>query len=208
VADLAIDLAITRGGRTFAVKLACAPGITCVMGPSGAGKSSLLGALAGLVDARGTIVLGDAVWLDTARRIAVPPHARRVAYVLQGLALFPHMSVQQNVEYALADLPRDARAPKATELLARVGAAALAARRPRTLSGGEAQRVALARALARRPQLVLLDEPFSALDRALRAQLVALVTSLASELAVPILHVTHSDDEAAQLGGAIVTLDP
>ena len=125
--------------------------------------------------------------------------------MFQGLALFPHMTAlpQRRVRHA-----RRRRSPSAAErarkLLERVGVEHLAKRRPRTFSGGEAQRVALARALARSPQLVLLDEPFSALDRDLRAQLIALVRDLAGELGVPIVHVTHSVAEARQLADQVL----
>jgi molybdate transport system ATP-binding protein len=208
VTDLAIDIELARGEFTLAAELRCPPGITCVMGPSGSGKSTILAVLAGLaVPDRGRVALGDQVWFDRARGIERPVHQRRLAYVFQGLALFPHMSAQRNVEYGMQDLPRAERPAKAQALLDRVGVGLLAKRRPRTFSGGEAQRVALARALARRPQLVLLDEPFSALDRDLRAQLTALVRELAGELKVPIVHVTHSVAEARLLADQVVRLD-
>ncbi len=210
-AGLVAELAVRRDDFELALTLRCPPGITCVMGRSGSGKSTMLGILAGLaLPDRGTITLGDEVWLDRARGIAVPVHHRRLAYVFQGLALFPHMSALHNVTYGMhgdAGVPRHERAAKAQELLDRVGVGHLAKRRPRTFSGGEAQRVALARALACSPKLVLLDEPFSALDRELRSQLVALVRDLASELAVPIVHVTHSVAEARQLADRVVQLD-
>lgn len=200
MAELVADVELARGDLRLAVKLRCAPGITCVMGRSGSGKSTLLHILAGLTSPdRGSIALGDEVWLG--QGVDVPVHHRQLAYVFQGLALFPHMSALQNVMYA--NQSRD----EAQALLDRFGVGALAHRRPRTFSGGEAQRVALARALARSPKLVLLDEPFSALDRELRAQLVALVKELATELAVPIIHVTHSDDEARALTDHIVVMD-
>lgn len=195
-------------GFAVDVELACPPGVTCLMGPSGSGKSTILAVLAGLQrPARGRVALGEEVWLDLARGIDVPVHARRLAFVFQGLALFPHMTALANVEYGMREVPRPERAARAAALLARVGVAHLAGRRPRTFSGGEAQRVALARALARSPQLVLLDEPFSALDRELRAQLIALVRELAAELAVPIIHVTHSVAEARQLADQVIRLE-
>jgi molybdate transport system ATP-binding protein len=117
------------------------------------------------------------------------------------------MSALHNVAYALYELPRAERVTKAQALLERVGVGHLAARRPSTFSGGEAQRVALARALARSPRLVLLDEPFSALDRELRGQLVGLVRELVVELGVPMVHVTHSIAEARQLADRVVRLD-
>jgi molybdate transport system ATP-binding protein len=208
VPDLVASFVVRRGEFSVDVALRCPPGITCVMGRSGSGKSTILSVLAGLaLPDRGTIALGDEVWLDRARAIDVPVHHRRLAYVFQGLALFPHMSALHNVTYGMRDTPRAERASKARALLERVGVGALATRRPRTFSGGEAQRVALARALACSPKLMLLDEPFSALDRGLRAQLVALVKDLAAELAVPVVHVTHSVAEARQLADHVIQLD-
>jgi molybdate transport system ATP-binding protein len=208
VADLVASIELARGEFKLAVELQCPPGITCVMGPSGSGKSTILAVLAGLaVPDRGRIALGDDVWLDRARGIAVPVHERRLSYVFQGLALFPHMSALHNVGYGLDELPRAEREARALALLGRLGVGHLARRRPRTFSGGEAQRVALARAIARAPRLVLLDEPFSALDRELRAQLIALVRELVAELGVPMVHVTHSVAEARLLADQVVRLE-
>ena len=205
---LLATIRLRRGEFALDVDLDCPPGITCVMGPSGSGKSTILAVLAGLaVPDAGRIALGDEVWLDRARGVEVPVHARRLSYVFQGLALFPHMTALGNVAYGLHDRQRHDRPDRAQALLDRVGVGHLARRRPRTFSGGEAQRVALARALARSPKLMLLDEPFSALDRELRAQLVSLVRDLAKDFAVPIVHVTHSIAEARQLADQIVRLD-
>ena len=208
MADLVAKFAVRRGEFGVDVDFRCPPGITCVMGRSGSGKSTLLSVLAGLaVPDRGTIKLGDEVWLDRDRGICIPVHHRRLAYVFQGLALFPHMSAIHNVTYGMRETPRAERASKAQALLDRVGVGHLAKRRPRTFSGGEAQRVALARALACSPKLVLLDEPFSALDRELRTQLVGLVRELAPELGVPVVHVTHSIAEARLLADRVIQLD-
>jgi molybdate transport system ATP-binding protein len=197
-----------RGDFVVDVELVFPPGITCVMGPSGSGKSTVLAVIAGLAEPdRGRVALGDDVWLDRDRGLAVPVYKRRLAYVFQGLALFPHMTAQRNVEYGMAHRPRADREARAKRLLDRVGVGHLAARKPRTFSGGEAQRVALARALARDPQLVLLDEPYSALDRDLRAQLIGLERELAGELGVPIVHVTHSVIEARKLADQVVRMD-
>jgi molybdate transport system ATP-binding protein len=197
-----------RGDFIVDVELACPPGITCVMGPSGSGKSTVLAVIAGLAEPeRGRVVLGDEVWLDRDRAVAVPVYRRKLAYVFQGLALFPHMTALRNVEYGMPQRPRHDRTARAKQLLDRVGVGHLAARKPRTFSGGEAQRVALARALAREPQLVLLDEPYSALDRELRAQLIGLERELAGELGVPIVHVTHSVVEARKLADQVVRMD-
>jgi molybdate transport system ATP-binding protein len=202
----AIQLA--RGGFALDVELDCPPGITCVMGPSGSGKSTILAVLAGLVvPDTGRVALGDEVWLDRARGVGVPVHLRRLAYVFQGLALFPHMSALGNVSYGMPEVARRDRLAKAQALLDRVGVGYLAKRRPRTYSGGEAQRVALARVLARSPKLMLLDEPFSALDRELRAQLTSLVRELVAELGVPLVHVTHSVAEARLLADQVVRIE-
>ena len=195
--------------RRLDVTIAVPPGITCVLGPSGAGKSTLLAAIAGLIhpDA-GRIALGDDVWFDAGRRVDLPAHLRRVAYVFQSLALFPHLDAIGNVCYGMArDQPRAARRDRAGALLAKLSVGHLAHRRPRTYSGGEAQRVALARALAMDPQVILLDEPFSALDRSLRVQLAGLVRGLVDELGVPMVHVTHSIGEARALADRVVRIE-
>ncbi|MBA3819777.1 MAG: ATP-binding cassette domain-containing protein [Deltaproteobacteria bacterium] len=208
MADLTATIQLSRGDFALDVELACPPGITCVMGPSGSGKSTILGVLAGLaVPDRGRVMLGDECWLDRARNIAVPVHQRRLAFVFQGLALFPHMTALANVEYGMHHLPRAERSVKAHALLERVGVGHLARRRPRTFSGGEAQRVALARAIAHAPKVVLLDEPFSALDRDLRAQLTSLVRELVAEIGVPLVHVTHSVAEARLLADQVVRVE-
>jgi molybdate transport system ATP-binding protein len=205
---LEATISLRRGEFSLDVELACPPGVTCVMGPSGSGKSTILAVIAGLARPdRGRVVLGGEVWLDVERSIDVAVHARRLSYMFQGLALFPHMTALGNVEYGMHDLPRAERAAKARALLERLGVSHLANRRPRTFSGGEAQRVALARAIARRPRLVLLDEPFSALDRELRLQLISLVRELVAELGVPLVHVTHSIAEARQLANQVIRIE-
>lgn len=209
MAELVAKIRLARSSEfALDVELACPPGITCVMGPSGSGKSTLLAVLAGLqLPDRGRVAIGDEVWLDREAGVEVPVHRRRLSYVFQNLALFPHMSAQHNVEYGMRHVPRAERGVKARALLERVGVGYLAKRRPRTYSGGEAQRVALARALARSPRLVLLDEPFSALDRDLRAQLTALVRELVAEAQVPLVHVTHSVSEARTLADQVIRIE-
>lgn len=207
---LAVEATVERasGGApfSFAIATTFARGITCVLGPSGAGKSTLLGVISGLVaPTRGRVALGDEVWVDTAARVRVPIERRHVAYLFQSLALFPHLDAVGNVAYALVPHTERAHRPaRALELLARVGVAHLARRRPATYSGGEAQRVALARALAMRPRVILLDEPFSALDRELKLPLIALVRSLVVEAGVPAIAVTHSIGEARGLADRVI----
>jgi molybdate transport system ATP-binding protein len=209
VAELVAKVALKRSAEFgLDVELQCPPGITCVMGPSGSGKSTLLAILGGLqLPDTGRVAVGDEVWLDRSAGIEVPVHKRRLSYVFQGLALFPHMTALGNVKYGMHHLPAAERADRAMALLKRVGVTHLAHRRPRTFSGGEAQRVALARALARAPRLVLLDEPFSALDRDLRKQLTELVRELIAEAKVPLVHVTHSVAEARLLADRVVRID-
>ena len=162
-----------------------------------AGTGPIHQVIAGLVrPSRGRIALGADVWHDDGER--VPAHRRGVAYVPQSLALFPHKSVLQNVMFGIAGARAD-REKRALEMLERMHVVGLALRRPSSLSGGEAQRVALARAFATSPRVVLLDEPLSALDRSLRAELVAQLGNFARELGVPFVHVTHERREAEAL---------
>ena len=154
-----------RGSFHLEVECAFASDWTVVFGPSGSGKSTLLRLLAGLDrPARGRIALDTRALTETAIGLHLPPGRRHTALVAQQPALFPHLSVAANVAYGLRSLNRSARTVRVEEMLALAGATDLAGRRPQDLSGGEAQRVALARALAPAPRLLLLDEPFSALD--------------------------------------------
>jgi molybdate transport system ATP-binding protein len=209
MSGLVAQLAVKRAEFSLDVELACPAGITCVMGPSGSGKSTILSLVAGLaLPDTGRVELDGAVWLDRAKNVSVPTHQRQLAFVFQNLALFPHMTAVRNVMYGMPrELDHPTRLAKAEALLDKVGVGHLARRRPRTFSGGEAQRVALARAIARSPKLVLLDEPFSALDRDLRAQLTALVRELVAELAIPMVHVTHSVAEARLLADQVVRIE-
>lgn len=215
-ASLLVRVALAREGRAAArdsfsldVALDAPPGFTILSGPSGAGKSTLLGAVAGFHrPTRGRIALGDETWFDADRGIDLAPERRRVAIVFQSLALFPHMTATQNVAYGMArSLDRSARRALAVALLERLRVAHVAHRKPPTFSGGEAQRVALARALANNPRVVLLDEPFSALDAALRRDLAAEVREILRGLNVPVLIVTHQPDEARREGDRLVTLE-
>jgi molybdate transport system ATP-binding protein len=214
---LQVRVALARaGGRraapdpfTLDVSFEAPAGFTILSGPSGSGKSTLLGTIAGLVEpTRGRVSLGRDTWFDAERGIRVAPQRRRVAIVFQSLALFPHMTAMQNVAYGTArPLDRAARKARAAALLERLRVAHLAERRPPTFSGGEAQRVAVARALATEPRVVLLDEPFSALDPVLRRELAAEVREILRELAVPVVFVTHQPDEARAPGDRLVRLD-
>jgi molybdate transport system ATP-binding protein len=148
------------------------------------------------------------VWFDAASRVDRPVHQRKVAFVFQSLALFPHMTAVGNVIYGMDRETSDAeKHARAIALLGRLRVGHLVDRRPSTFSGGEAQRVALARAFAMKPRIVLLDEPFSALDRDLRNELVADVRAFVGELGVPMVHVTHHRGEARALGDRALLID-
>jgi len=190
------------------VGLDCAPGeVTALVGPSGSGKSTILRAIAGHYRARaGRVAVGGQVWFDASARIDVPPHARRAGLVFQSYALFPHMSAAANVAAALGHLPAAERPARARALLALVHLAGLESRLPAELSGGQQQRVAVARALAREPEALLLDEPFSAVDRATRERLYRELAEMRRRLAMPVVLVTHDLDEALMLADRVVLL--
>ncbi|MGD9573154.1 MAG: ABC transporter ATP-binding protein [Thermoleophilia bacterium] len=166
------------------------------MGPSGAGKTTVLRAIAGAVrPSEGRIALGDRALFDRDARIDLPPEERRVGYVFQEYALFPHMTVRQNVGFAGGG--------RVDELLDRFGIAHLAGARPKALSGGERQRVGLARAIAADPHVLLLDEPLSALDAHTRDRVRGELHDLLGELGLPALLVTHDFDDAAALADRV-----
>jgi molybdate transport system ATP-binding protein len=190
------------------VDLECAPGeVLALVGPSGSGKSTILRAIAGLIGAReGRITCGGSAWLDTQRGIRASPQSRRVGIVFQNYALFPHLSALANVMESLGELPPGERERRARELLDRVHLAGLEARLPAALSGGQQQRVAVARALAREPNVLLLDEPFSAVDRATRERLYRELAELRRDLAMPVILVTHDLGEAMMLADRMCVL--
>ena len=186
--------------RSFELELSLEVGSTlALVGPSGAGKTTVLRAVAGLVRPEsGRIAVDDDVFFDGERGIDLPPERRSVGLVFQEYALFPHMTVRQNVEYA--------RRHAADEYLERFRIAHLEDARPHQLSGGERQRVALARALARDPAVLLLDEPLAALDAHTKAQVRHELAELLRELELPTLLVTHDYEDAAALAGQVGVL--
>ena len=183
-------------------------GITVLFGRSGSGKTTALNCVAGLLapDA-GRIRVGDRVLFDAERNVNVPVARRRVGYVFQNLALFPHLTAEQNVTYGLSCLEASARRSRARAILEQFRIAHAARRRPAQLSGGERQRVALARSLVIEPQVLLLDEPLAALDLPTQSQLIADLRSWNREHPIPILYVTHSQREAFALGERVVVLE-
>ncbi len=188
--------------RRFAVAadLTVGPETVAVVGPSGAGKTTLLRAVAGLERPRaGRIALGDEVWFDADAGIHLAPERRAVGMVFQDYALFPHMTVLGNVRFGGTD--------GAEQLLERLGIAHLATARPGELSGGERQRVALARALARRPRVLLLDEPMAALDPHTRGAVRDELRTTLAALALPTLLVSHDFADAAALAARVAVIE-
>lgn len=188
--------------------LSCAPGeLLALVGPSGSGKLTLLRCIAGLhTAADGAIRCNGDTWFDAAAAINRPVQARRVGFVFQSYALFPHLTAQENVVAALGHLPADGRLVRAHELLARVHLDGLEQRKPAALSGGQQQRVAVARALAREPAVLLLDEPFSAVNQVTRRKLQQELARLRADLNIPMLLVTHDLDEARMLADRMTIL--
>ncbi|WP_374438117.1 ATP-binding cassette domain-containing protein [Inhella sp.] len=211
--ELALHTALREGARQFQldVELASSAAVLGFYGPSGAGKSLSLQAVAGLLPLqRGRIVVQGECWFDSARGIRRAVPERRVGYLFQHYALFPHLSVRANVGFGLTRwYQRLSRADgeRVDELLAAFGLSELAHARPDRLSGGQRQRVALARALAARPSLLLLDEPFAALNPMLRAQLRAELKRVRAQFGVPALLVTHDVDDLLALADEAYLFD-
>ena len=201
-------LGTTRSSFVLDVAIESPPGITIVFGPSGAGKSTLLDCIAGLLRPDdGRIEIDGEVLLDVERRVDVPPAKRKIAYVFQGLALFPHMTVEQNVGYGLADMPGPERASRVTAMLEAFRVEQLAKRKADEISGGEQQRVALARSLATSPRVLLLDEPLTALDEGLKKSIMEDLRRWNAAQNIPILYVTHSRAEVDALGESVIVLE-
>ena len=182
--------------------------ILVLWGPSGAGKTTILHSLAGLVKpSSGFIKLNDQVLYSSEKNIYLPPRLRNTGYLFQDYALFPHMTVRQNVLYGLKCKKGREIAVNPVELLDSFGVGHLIDRYPRQLSGGEKQRVALARALAVQPKLLLLDEPFSALDKGTREALRQEIKRLHRQWQIPFILVTHDEEDARCLGDRQISLD-
>ncbi len=179
-----------------------------LFGPSGSGKTTVLRCLAGLERPdRGRIGAGDEAWFDSSARVDLSPQHRRIGYLPQGFALFPHLDVRSNIAYGIADGSRQDRAVRVGELVGLLGLEGLERRRPGELSGGQQQRVALGRALARKPRLLLLDEPLSALDAPMREQLRLELRQLLLAAGLTAIVVTHDRTEALVLGDRVAVMD-
>lgn len=206
---LHVELTHAVGDIELDIRFDVPPGrCLALAGPSGAGKTTILRMLAGTArPARGRIANAGDVWVDTSSGVCWPPERRRCGYVFQDYALFPHLSAWRNVAYGLRSAQSSGRRQAALELLERFGLKDRADARPATLSGGERQRVALARALAPRPNVLLLDEPLSALDARTRSSAARELTSTLRSLEVPVVLVTHEFSEASLLGDEISVVD-
>jgi molybdate transport system ATP-binding protein len=181
--------------------------LLALVGPSGSGKTTLLRAIAGLArPCAGRVSVGGETWFDAASGTCLSPQRRRVGLVFQDYALFPHLTALGNIMVALDPLPPAARREQAMAWLGRVRLEGLADRHPAELSGGQRQRVALARALARQPRVLLLDEPFSAVDQVTRRRLQRELAMLREQIRIPIVLVTHDLDEAAALADRLCVL--
>lgn len=206
--SLAARVALTGPSGPFDldVEFSVAPGtLVALVGPSGAGKTTLLRVMAGLMrPGTGRIRVSEQVWCDTSARIDVPTRRRSIGFVFQDYALFPNMTVRRNVEYAIGSPPRPEDVQRLLQLVALEG---LAEAYPARLSGGQKQRLALIRALARRPSLLILDEPLSALDPSMRRQLQAELKQLHRSFGTTTFLVSHDISEILRLADRVIRLD-
>ncbi|NWB98707.1 molybdenum ABC transporter ATP-binding protein [Pseudomonas gingeri] len=195
--DFALDLDLQLPGR----------GVTALYGHSGSGKTTCLRCIAGLEKAPEAFIrINDQVWQDSTRKLFVPPHKRALGYVFQEASLFAHLSVRANLEFGLRRIPRAQRRVDMAHATGLLGIGHLLDRHPQHLSGGERQRIGIARALLTSPQLLLMDEPLAALDSQRKGEILPYLERLHDELDIPVLYVSHSQDEVARLADHIVLL--
>jgi molybdate transport system ATP-binding protein len=196
---------LQRPDFRFDATFAAGAGLTALFGPSGSGKTTTIRLLAGLEKpATGRITLGDQVLLDSARRLDVPPHRRRIGLVFQDALLLPHLSVKANLTYGRFFTPTPERRIAFDDVVDVLGVGHLLARRPATLSGGERQRIAIGRALLASPRLLLMDEPLASLDAARKAEILPFIEKLRDAFAIPIIYVSHQPDEVMRLAAQVV----
>ncbi len=206
---LAVDIR-KRLSASFALEanFMAPSGITILFGRSGSGKTTLLNCIAGLVRSdAGRIALDSRVLFDADAKIDLPPAKRSIGFLFQDLALFPHLTIEQNVEYGLAKVPANTRRERAAAILDAMRVGSLARRKPAEISGGEKQRVALARSLVTDPTMLLLDEPLAALDAITKSSIIADLRAWNTAHSIPIIYVTHSLQEAFAVGEAVVVLE-
>ncbi|MEX5350883.1 molybdenum ABC transporter ATP-binding protein [Pseudomonas juntendi] len=201
-------LKLARGDFTLDVDLHLpGRGVSALFGHSGSGKTSCLRCLAGLERADGYIEVNGDVWQDSASGFFLAPHKRPLGYVFQEASLFPHLSVRGNLEFGWRRIDRDGRKVSLAHACDLLGIGELLERRPATLSGGEAQRVGIARALLASPRLLLMDEPLAALDAPRKREILPYLERLHDELEIPLVYVSHAQDEVARLADHLVLLE-
>ncbi|MCV3766346.1 molybdenum ABC transporter ATP-binding protein [Rhizobium sp. TRM95796] len=202
-----VDIRHRQGDFDLAARFTVDGGLTALFGASGSGKTTLVRMLAGLTRPdEGIIRFDGAVWSDAQRGLFTPPHRRCIGYVFQESLLFPHLTARQNLLYGRF-FSRGASGMREDDVVDLLGVSKLLTQRPATLSGGEKQRIAIGRALLSNPQLILMDEPLSALDRARKAEILPYIERIRDEFGIPIVYVSHSVEEVARLANRIVLLD-
>lgn len=181
--------------------------LVVLFGPSGSGKTTLFKCISGITELDdGKIIVGNKIYFDKNKKINIPIQKRNLGYVFQNYTLFPHMNVKKNIECGLKGWGKESRKERVLEMLSLLHIEELESRYPSQLSGGQKQRVALARALAPKPEILLLDEPFSALDMEIRTELAEKIKNLQTKIGIPLLFITHSLEEALQLADKILVL--
>jgi len=181
--------------------------LVVLFGPSGSGKTTLFKCISGITELDdGKIIVGNKIYFDKNKKINLPIQKRNLGYVFQNYTLFPHMNVKKNIECGLKGWGKESRKERVLEMLSLLHIEELESRYPSQLSGGQKQRVALARALAPKPEILLLDEPFSALDMEIRTELAEKIKNLQTKIGIPLLFITHSLEEALQLADKILVL--
>jgi molybdate transport system ATP-binding protein len=200
---LYLDIRKQLANFTLEVALSCPSGtLTAIVGPSGAGKTTLVRIISGLeCPDEGIVSMGNNLWDDTSKDLHLAPQKRRIGMVFQDYTLFPHLTVRKNISFAAADRTC------IQKLLVQFGIEHIADRKPSAISGGERQRTAFCQALARKPEVLLLDEPFSALDIATRTSLRNEIKELKNNLSIPVVHITHDLEEAYFLADTIFVLE-
>jgi len=202
---MTLEVEVCKSLREFNIDLylTCPPGtLLALTGPSGAGKTTVIRMIAGLDRPdQGRIRLGNTLWTDTAKGLFLPPQKRNLGYVFQEYTLFPHLTVEKNVAFAATDKDEVHR------LLELLGISHLCHRRPHEISGGERQRTALAQALAKRPRVLLMDEPFSSLDLETKKRLWKEVVKIKKRFSIPMILVTHDPQEMLMLADKVMTIE-
>ena len=205
--NLLVDVQHQLGAFKIDVKFESNGRLTALFGPSGSGKTSIINMIAGLTKPTSGEIIVDGVTLyDSKQRINVPAHKRRIGYVFQDARLFPHLSVQHNLNYGRWFAPRDVQI-SSEHLINLLGLGALLSRMPAKLSGGEKQRVAIARALYSNPKILLMDEPLASLDQQRKDEIFPYIVKLRDEMNIPIIYVSHSENEIRSLASDIVMVE-